>query len=176
MPILAGVDTNLFYTINHGCSNPILNFLMPMITILGSAKFVLTFTILLMLIVVKPKKIAGLLLFAGLVMSLFAVHFLKVLFAEPRPFMVLKNVHLLAAGLDKSPSFPSGHATLAFMVAVILANYFKRKYLFFLIAIAICFSRVYLGVHYVSDVAAGALIGSAIGCVLVHLAKRLRRE
>ena len=167
------LNFKLFYLINHGCSNFIFDRLMPLVTFLGDGKFMLALAILLVIIVRKPKKMAGILMLAGLAISRFTVHYLKGLWLEPRPFAALKDVHLLVAEMDKSHSFPSGHATLAFMAAVILAGYFRRGYLFFLIAIAVCFSRVYVGVHYVSDVIAGALLGAAIGLILVFAGKKI---
>ncbi len=170
------LDIKLFYLANHSCSNPVFDLLMPVITILGDGKFILALAILLILITRKPRKLAGVLLLAGLGVSRFVVHFLKDFFARPRPFVTLENVSLLVTGLDKGHSFPSGHAVVAFMAAVILASYFSSGYIFFLIAIAVCFSRVYIGVHYVSDVIAGAILGSLIGYALVYAAKKLRRE
>ena len=148
---------------------------MPLVTFLGDGKFILALAVLLILVAPKLKKMTGAILLVGLPISHFMMRFLKGLFIEPRPFTVLERVHLLVKEFDKSHSFPSGHATLAFMAAVIIASYFKRGYWFLLIAIAVCFSRVYVGVHYVSDVVAGAVLGSIIGYALVCAAKKLRR-
>jgi len=61
-------------------------------------------------------------------------------------------------------SFPSTHATLAWAMAVILSREEPRlKYWFYTLAVLISLSRIYLGVHYPSDVAGGALLGWAIG-------------
>ena len=61
-------------------------------------------------------------------------------------------------------SFPSGHATFAWALAVVLASKEPRaKYVFYLLAILISISRIYLGVHYPSDVVAGTLVGVGIG-------------
>ena len=170
------LNIKLFYLINHGCSNPVFDRLMPLVTFLGDGRFIIALAVILVLIASRPKKMTGLLILAGLVISNFVIRTLKGFFAEPRPFMALKDVHILVKELDKNHSLPSGHATLAFMAAVILASYFKRGYLFFLIAIAICFSRVYVGVHYPADVLAGAVVGSIIGLSLVLVAKKIRKE
>jgi len=173
---MTGPDAKIFFFINKGCSNTFFDHAMPLITFIGDGKFVAALAILLVIIIPKPKKIAAILLFAGLVVSHFAVHTLKNIFARPRPFMALENVNLLVRELDKSHSFPSGHATLAFMAAAVLANYFKRGYIFFIAAAAVAVSRVYVGVHYASDVIAGALLGAAIGYSLVYAVKKVRRE
>jgi undecaprenyl-diphosphatase len=61
-------------------------------------------------------------------------------------------------------SFPSGHATFAWALAVVLtAKEPRARYFFFLLAFLISLSRIYLGVHYPADVAAGSIIGLSIG-------------
>ena len=61
-------------------------------------------------------------------------------------------------------SFPSGHATISWALAVVLSSV-ERVYtpIWYLLALLISLSRIYLGVHFPSDIFAGALIGFAIG-------------
>jgi undecaprenyl-diphosphatase len=73
-------------------------------------------------------------------------------------------------------SFPSGHATTAFAGAVALSYLWRRAApLFFLLAAAIAFSRVYVGVHYPGDVLAGAALGSLVGLAWVAAFRLPRR-
>ena len=74
-------------------------------------------------------------------------------------------------------SFPSGHATVAFACATVLALAVPRlrRWLYSLAAL-IAFSRVYVGVHYPGDVLVGALLGVAIARALLTLAAALRRS
>lgn len=74
------------------------------------------------------------------------------------------------------PSFPSGHAALAFSTASTLALQYKRWYVAipaYLWAGTVAYSRLYLGKHYPSDVLAGAAIGTASGYVTRWLTKRI---
>lgn len=64
-------------------------------------------------------------------------------------------------------SFPSGHSGNSFMTATILSAYLGRSFAFFVLAIAIAASRVYLEDHYLSDVLVGSVIGFLIGQILI---------
>jgi undecaprenyl-diphosphatase len=87
-------------------------------------------------------------------------------YALPKPL-----VHVPHGG-----SFPSGHATASFACATVLAFWAPRAApLFFLLAAAIAWSRVYVGVHYPLDVLGGAVLGVAIAIALRWLSANLPR-
>jgi undecaprenyl-diphosphatase len=94
---------------------------------------------------------------------------LRELIDRPRPSMRYASPHTLVRA-PTDPSFPSGHTTVAFACAAVLA-YFKPRLAvpLFLLAAAIGFSRVYVGVHYPLDVVGGAALGLAIAAVLIAL-------
>ena len=76
-----------------------------------------------------------------------------------------------------SSSFPAGHAATAFAGATLLSYFAPRLTpLFVVLAAAIGFSRVYVGVHYPLDVLGGALLGLAVATALLWLAGALRRS
>ena len=79
---------------------------------------------------------------------------------DPRPLV----------GLPTDPSFPSGHAAVCFACAVMLALLVpKLAGPVLVLAAAIAYSRVYLGVHYPLDVIAGAALGAAVAIALRRL-------
>jgi undecaprenyl-diphosphatase len=87
---------------------------------------------------------------------------LKAVTDRPRPFETIPDADpLLKATVGQS--MPSGHAATSFAGAVILTYLLARAApFFFLLAAAIAFSRVYVGVHYFSDVVVGAVLGAAV--------------
>jgi undecaprenyl-diphosphatase len=78
--------------------------------------------------------------------------------------------------LPATPSFPSGHATVAFACATVLALAVPRlRWPLFVLAALVAWSRVYVGVHYPLDVLAGAILGVLIGLVVRSSGRLLRR-
>ena len=100
---------------------------------------------------------------------------IKALINRPRPFEVLNITNLINVG---SSSFPSGHTIAAFTaLALLYRGYPKLRHLWFVLALLIGFSRIYLGVHFLTDVAVGALIGYVIGNTTVYYyEKRLKNK
>jgi membrane-associated phospholipid phosphatase len=76
------------------------------------------------------------------------------------------------------PSFPSGHAIIAFGIAWLLAPYLSRRWqaVVFAVAALVAFARVYLGAHNPLDVTAGAAAGVAVGSLLNLVVGVPRRE
>lgn len=113
--------------------------------------------------------------FLGAVLARFIfTEIIRYFYDRPRPFEVLDNVYQL---LQHSPggSFPSGHA--AFFFALATGVFFYRKWwgvLFYAAAILIGFSRVAAGIHWTSDIVAGAAIGVTSAWLLEILFKKLQ--
>jgi len=78
--------------------------------------------------------------------------------------------------LPASYSFPSGHAVVAFACATVISFAVPRlRWPLYALAALVAFSRVYVGVHFPGDVAAGAVIGVALGLVFEGARRLLRR-
>jgi membrane-associated phospholipid phosphatase len=88
---------------------------------------------------------------------------IKLLVKRPRP--VLEGLPPLG-GAPSSLSFPSAHATSSFAVATAMCRVDPATSAAFLVALALALGRPYLGMHYPSDVLAGALIGIALGLIV----------
>jgi undecaprenyl-diphosphatase len=99
---------------------------------------------------------------------------LKGVFDRERPYEVVATADPLLRW-DLAGSLPSGHAATSAAGAFILAYLLGRGgFWLVLLAVAIGFSRVYVGVHYPFDVLAGAAIGLAVGLASAALVRRLR--
>lgn len=89
------------------------------------------------------------------------------LFPRNRPF-VENEINLLFFHNPTEPSFPSGHATFFFAIAAVIYFHNKKNgILFFLSGFLISFARVFSGIHWPSDVLAGALIGIFSGWLAI---------
>jgi len=105
-------------------------------------------------------SLAGILIYKALKLSLL----------RERPFASHRDVHLLSRPMDRY-SFPSGHALHATSFMVMLAAFVPPvMWLMLPLAVSIALSRVVLGLHYPSDVLAGAMIGFALARVSLLVA------
>jgi len=171
---LINIDIYLFHLINSTLTLSFIDKIMPVIT---SVKYwYITYLIFALWLLFKGGKngrIALITLTITIILSdQINSAFLKELFSRIRPCHTLHNVHLLV-NCPISKSFPSSHAVNNFAAATILSFFYKQyKKIFLFIAILISYSRIYVGVHYPSDVIAGALVGILIGALILLIVKQ----
>jgi membrane-associated phospholipid phosphatase len=122
------------------------------------------------------KKAWVWILYAGLTVAAadtISSKILKGLFGRPRPcadVFFSGEVRLLASYCGANGSFPSSHAANHFAMAVFFFMSFRdiapyTRWLLFAWAALICFSQIYAGVHYPSDILGGAILGAGIGWI-----------
>jgi undecaprenyl-diphosphatase len=167
------VDTVVFRFLNASLSNPVFDVLMPFLTDLNKQRIVLVIVAALLLWMIirgnKSVRLAAILLIVTIIISdQMSSSVIKYWLLRDRPCFTLQDVRLLVS-CGSGFSFPSSHAVNNFAAALILAFFLPRaKWWFFGYATTIAFSRVYVGVHYPSDVIGGGIIGLICGgCVLL---------
>ena len=102
------------------------------------------------------------------------VESIRLLWHRDRPFVEHQFTPLIEH--DPSGSFPSGHASFDFALATVVYAYDKKLGIFFFIgSTLVSFCRVFAGIHWFSDVLAGALIGVFSGWAVVMLARIFAR-
>jgi undecaprenyl-diphosphatase len=184
-------DTQLFFLINLGMANPFFDLLMPLLTYQG---YLLVIPLLPYIIYCgavtrgteERRHLAAAV--AVVLIALLSIplaealgHYVKVLTGRPRPCHVLAGVRLLV-DCPASLSLPSNHAVTSFAVATPLflmtRHFIPLRWRLYpvVLAVLIAFSRPYVGVHYVSDIVAGAGIGAVAGAFMCWLFRWIERR
>jgi undecaprenyl-diphosphatase len=172
---LAGIDKAVFLFINITIANPVTDFIMPLVTL--DLHLQIFYGVCLVGLLWKgDRRIRYALIFSIITLTLtdqIASSILKPLFERARPCWDM-DVHLLV-GCGSGFSMPSSHAANLFGQAY----FFKRvapssaKFLIPL-AILVALSRVFVGVHYPSDIIIGAALGTLVGYGTGYVFMRIR--
>lgn len=130
------------------------------------------------LIARKKTRMSGFAVELSLLFSLLVNNILlKNLVARVRPYEVIPSLDLIVkAAVDFS--FPSGHSGASFAAATAIFCTMPKKYGIpaLVLAALIAFSRLYVGIHYPTDVLVGVLDGIVFGILAVHLLKWLEKK
>jgi undecaprenyl-diphosphatase len=183
---LQQLDVKIFSLINGIWRNSFFDVFLPFISDLRH--FYLPLAIAWLFLVFKKSVKTRTIAVAILVLISFSeslsTEILKPIFDRPRPYDSLSQIHLynrmeknwqITPKLEtvvtgQSRSMPSSHAVNIFSAAFFLSFFFRKLWPFFsVIAFLVGYSRIYLGVHYPSDVLAGAVVGILCGWLLAWL-------
>ena len=164
-PILDWIIANL--------RNPVFDFLMPIITLFGDAGIFWIACALVMIIIPKTRKV-GLAMGLALLMGLLLCNLtLKPLIARPRPYVFFEHIAMYLTSGESDFSFPSGHTIASFEAATALLIGNKKLGIpAMILAVLIAFSRLYLCVHYPTDVLASVVLGIGLALLATFLVKK----
>lgn len=172
----AGFDAALSdfaYWLHAGALGEFFDWFFPTITVLGNGGMGFIVLGVILLLFRRSRKAGATILIALLLGLLITNLCVKPLVARPRPYADELSVFFtrwqeIGHGLENEvDSFPSGHATAAFgaMFALFWCGNKKYSWAAFIPALLIGFSRVYIYVHYASDIVGGAVAGLVTGTV-----------
>lgn len=169
---LESLNIKILFWINQSLSNPVFDFIMPILT--NENYWVIPLIWLIVFLVFfqgKRGRIAIVILIVAVaVTDSVSAFILKPYFGRIRPsYDLVEYVNLLVPKGGKW-SMPSNHAANIFALAVVLSCFYdKMKVPLFSLAVVIAFSRVYVGVHYPADVLVGGLFGYGMAWLVLTL-------
>lgn len=161
------IDRFILDYISNFFSSPFMDYIMKFFSRCGDGGIVWIIICALLLISKKTRYIGLVALIALLFSAVFTNIIFKELFQRNRPF-IGTDIKLLISD-PHGYSFPSGHTSSSFAVAFVFGKYFRKLYaiLTYVLASLIAFSRLYLFVHYPTDIIFGVIL--ALGCSVLAI-------
>lgn len=163
---LYSLDVLIYQLINLSYHNIFLDNLALLICYFGVTFVGILIAISLMIFGDKRSKKISIIILITIFLTYCVTGLIKYVVLRPRPFTQLTNYVLLTTATD--PSFPSGHTSNATALFYILSHEYRRNYLM-IIPVLVGLSRIYVGVHYPSDVLFGFIIGFIIAYVVEYI-------
>lgn len=173
MSSILEVDYLIMAFVQEHMHNAFTDKFFTIITHLGTAA-VPWFLIALYYLAIKKRPRAGILILLSMGTAfLFANIIIKNIVQRTRPFEVYPELIELIISAPSSYSFPSSHTATSFAAATVIF-YFSKKLgiASFVMAALIAFSRIFLFVHFPTDVLIGTILGIIIGALFIFLYKR----
>ena len=167
---LLNLDGGFLLFLQESVRNPILDNIMIFITSLGNGGMIWIAATIVLLIPKKTRK-AGIMSAVALLGSLIINNnIVKNIVQRPRPFVTFADLQIIIPTPSEF-SFPSGHTSSSFAAAAVFYRHLPKKLGLPAVILAglIGFSRLYVGVHYPTDVIAGVLMGILLSYLAEYL-------
>lgn len=175
--VITGFSSNfdnaisLFFSVHN---NVIFTNIFKAISFICSPKFMIVLNVLLFIFIIVKKKYKLFIIVLSSISSVIINNLIKIIVRRERP-------DYLRMVMEKSYSFPSGHAMISvlfFGSIIYLVNKYNLKYKKLItfslstFVLLVGISRIYLGVHYLTDVVGGYLLGFIVLFLIIHLFER----
>ena len=180
--VFAGFDQNVTATVHrlYELAGDFFSPFMEAVSFLGKDGIFLIILSLLLMLFKKTRRFGTAMAIGLAIGAAFTNLFLKIIIARPRPYADESGFYyplwqLLGQHMESDKSFPSGHTTAAFasMVPLFALGNKKVSWLALVFAVLMGISRIYLVVHFPSDVLGDIIVGTLAGILAVLIAKRL---
>ena len=175
MELIQNFDFAVLDGIQNALQCNFLDLLMPIVSFIGGGVIWVIFGLIVLFF--RNFRLNGIRLLAAFIITVLITEFvIKPLFMRERPFM-LNTEHILIVSEPFGSSFPSAHSSSSFAAAIQFFGVSKKAGIAAIIAaLLVAFSRLYLYVHFPTDVLTGIFIGVIFGLLTFFTAENIRKN